>query len=203
MVMALAGQMDAHLPQPTQVSPVSMGRGESAAWAMRPKASPALPGSTERKRVLPRGGSTKSARRNAAGSPPVTVNSGTLPSARAASRVGTAVQPRTWEQTSSRAKGSSLPSRSPSCRGFPDVGPFPSMATTASTRWSRGRKKHERSVSILAKSAALGKRKWYSGFMAPGMAPKRFFTAAVMPIMPWVLSLQKLMMASQSVSHLV
>ena len=37
----------------------------------------------------------------------------------------------------------------------------------------------------------------------PGMVPKKFFTAQVMPAMPWVLSLAKSMMASAFCSQAV
>ena len=49
-----------------------------------------------------------------------------------------------------------------------------------------------------AKSMGSGKRKWYSGFTVPGTVPNMFFTAADRDIMPWLFSLQKLMMASAS-----
>ena len=94
-----------------------------------------------------------------------------------------------------------LASRSPRCRGVPAVGPFPSMHSTASVKDSTGRKYSFKSTSMSAKARFCGNLAWYSGLVRPGIVPKRFLTAPVIPIMPWDLSLEKLMRTSQEESH--
>ena len=127
------------------------------------------------------------------------------PRSSAASSVGTSCRamPMMRAHTRSASCGEPDASSTPTGRGVPAVGPLPSIATTPSTMDSAGRKYSSISTSIRPNVRSSGYLKWYSGFIVPGMTPNIFFAAADIPIMPWLLSLQKSMIASQSSSHAV
>ena len=56
---------------------------------------------------------------------------------------------------------------------------------------------------MSAKSSVFGYLQWYSGFIVPGITPKKFLQAFVIASMPCVFSLQKSMIASASSSQRV
>lgn len=82
----------------------------------------------------------------------------------------------------------------PICRTSPPPGPFPSMQSTASSRVICGATAWLRSMSRSLNASMVGLRQCHSGFLRPGMQPKRFLTPAVITVSPWVLSLAQLMM---------
>ncbi len=99
--------------------------------------------------------------------------------------------------TTSRARGFSDASSSPTGLGVPDApGPSPSMATTASITDSRGAASAHRSSSMWANCSLLWNRVWHPALARPGIRPKVFFTAPVIIMNMWVFSLHRLRMPS-------
>ena len=187
MVMALAGHKPAHFPQPMHwadafrpgaqelldhgalYAPPSLspgGRGRAGRWE-----SPASenPGRGRRSSPLRCAGPVREAESGSAPAPPPGV--GDLAPFQT-NEPGAGQIQLVWA-----GRGQQLPHWA----GRPWVGPLPSMATTASARLRTGWKYSSKSTIIRAKSRGSGKRKWYSGFRVPGIAPKRFLARRTYP----------------------